>query len=54
MRALWRRLLAPLIMAAAVLTAGAPAYHAAGPAHPIPLAACPLGTNWDHITQTCH
>ena len=55
MRARWRRVLAPLIMAAAILSAGASAHLAgAAPAHHgSPLADCPPGTNWNHITQTC-
>jgi hypothetical protein len=55
MRALSRRLMAPLLMAAAALTAGpaylataAPAVHSAALAKP-----CPSGTNWDTIKQAC-
>ncbi len=55
MRALSRHFLAPLIMAAATLTAGpaylatgAPAVHSAALAHQ-----CPPGTNWDTIKQAC-
>jgi hypothetical protein len=53
MRALWRHSLAPLIMAAAVLSAAAPAqFAAAAVAHPHLYADgsghhCPPGTNWD-------
>jgi hypothetical protein len=54
MRALWRLFLVPLAVAAAVLTGGAPAHLAAAPVHhSAPLADCPAGTNWDHITMTC-
>lgn len=55
MRALSRNFLAPLIMAAAVLTAG-PAYLAAsGPvAHSAAMSkGCPAGTNWDTVLQAC-
>jgi hypothetical protein len=55
MRALSRHFLAPLIVAAAALTAG-PAYLATGaPAvHSAALARqCPPGTNWDTIKQAC-
>ena len=54
MRALWRLFLVPLAVAAAVLTGGAPGHLAAAPVHhSAPLADCPAGTNWDHITMTC-
>lgn len=54
MRALWRLFLVPLAVAAAVLTGGAPGHLAAAPGHhSAPLADCPAGTNWDHITMTC-
>jgi len=56
MRALWRHCLAPLAMAAAVLSAGVPAHlSATAPAHPSAAVFqdCPAGTNWDHITMTC-
>jgi hypothetical protein len=55
MRAFSRRLVAPLFMAAAVLTVG-PAYLATGAptVHSAALAtACPPGTNWDTIKQAC-
>lgn len=55
MRALWRRLLAPLFIAAAVVSATGLAHIAAGPSHHrAPMAACPAGTNWDAVTGTCH
>ena len=58
MRALWRYCLAPLVMAAAVFSAGASAHlGAAAAAHPTVTAltrVCPAGTNWDNLTHTCH
>jgi len=53
MRALWRRYLAPLAAAAAILSA-APAL-AAPAAHPsVALGgACPAGTNWDSTLNGC-
>jgi hypothetical protein len=57
MRALWRHRLAPLVVAAAFLSAGMSAHlAAAAPAHPSAAVFrdCPAGTNWDHIAQTCH
>jgi hypothetical protein len=56
MRALWRHSLAPLVVAAAVFSAVAPASFAAATVHPtvkIVRAACPAGTNWDNVTHTC-
>jgi len=56
MRALLRRSLAPLIVAAAVFSAVAPASVASAAAlHPGKIAprACPAGTNWDNVTHTC-
>lgn len=55
MRALSRRLMTPLLMAAAVLMTG-PAYLATAPpaVHSAALAKqCPPGTNWDTIKQAC-
>lgn len=54
MRAVWRRYLAPLATAAAILSA-APAFATAPAAHPgVALARpCPPGTNWDSIKQAC-
>ena len=58
MRALWRHCLSPVVIAAAVLSATAPAAYlaAASPAHPAAAVfrGCPEGTNWDHVTLTCH
>ena len=54
MRALWRHSLAPLIVAAAVLGSGAPAYSAvAASAAPAAVHFCPNGTHWDDVTHTC-
>jgi hypothetical protein len=56
MRALWRHILAPLLMAAAVLTTGQQLQAmTAGAAVPgaASLAICPLGTHWDNTTQSC-
>lgn len=56
MRALTRHFLAPLAMAAAILSAGVPALLHTGPAvhHAAALArGCPPGTNWDTIKQVC-
>jgi len=56
MRAFLRRSLAPLIVAAAVFSAVAPASVASAAAiHPGKIAprACPQGTNWDNATQSC-
>jgi len=58
MRALRRHYLAPLVMAAAILSAGAPAqFAAAAVAHSPHISAdgggghhCPPGTNWDGTT----
>jgi hypothetical protein len=55
MRALRRHFLAPLLMAAAVLSA-APIALAAAPAASASVAhsrACPAGTNWDSSVQAC-
>jgi len=53
MRARWRLCLAPLIMAGAILSAGAPAQFASAAAahHGISgsFHACPAGTNWDGV-----
>ena len=59
MRALTRYALAPLFIAAAFLTAGAPAAHlpaAAAAAHQVRFQPqiCPAGTSWDNILHTCH
>jgi hypothetical protein len=53
MRALWRRFLAPVIMAGAILSAGASPFLAEAAHASVPLADCPAGTNWDHVTMTC-
>jgi len=56
MRAVSRRFLAPLVMAAALLTTSTPALVNAGHAtqHTAALAhACPPGTNWDTIKHAC-
>ena len=58
MRALTRYALAPLFVAAAVLTAGAaaPASTAAAAAHQVryvPQIECPGGTSWDNILHIC-
>lgn len=57
MRAPWRRFLAPVVLAAAALSVAAPAQFAvAATVHPMvkvhPLA-CPQGTNWDNVLQSC-
>jgi hypothetical protein len=55
MRALWRRYLAPLVLAAAALSA-APAVFASAPATHAGVALatpCPPGTNWDSRLQKC-
>jgi hypothetical protein len=53
MRARWRLCLAPLIMAGAILSAGAPAQFASAAVahHGITgsFHACPQGTNWDGV-----
>jgi hypothetical protein len=54
MRAILRRYLAPLVVAAVVISAGGAAGFAAVSAHPGgSLAECPAGTNWDNVTGTC-
>lgn len=56
MRALRRAFLAPLMIAAATLSATGPAHHFGAPRHPsVAFAprACPEGTNWDHILNRC-
>jgi hypothetical protein len=58
MRAITRSRLAPLILAAAVLTTGLSAHLAmAGPTTPRTATEagpyCPGGTNWDDILQRC-
>jgi len=58
MRALTRYALAPLFVAAAFLTAGAPAHAstAAAAAHQVryvPQFDCPGGTSWDNILHIC-
>lgn len=54
MRANKPKFLAPFLLIASLAVAlGAlftPGVSHAGGA----LADCPLGTNWDHVTQTCH
>jgi hypothetical protein len=56
MRALWRRILGPLLVAATVLSAGyqiqAATAWAAMPSAASP-ALCPLGTHWDNTTHSC-
>jgi hypothetical protein len=59
MRALTRYALAPLFVAAAFLTAGAPAHASttAAAAHQVryaPQVWCPGGTSWDNILHICH
>ncbi len=59
MRALTRYALAPLFIAAAVLSAGVPAAHqaaAAAAVHQVRfvLRDCPAGTSWDNILHICH
>ena len=55
MRALVRRSLAPLIVAAAVFSAIAPAPFASAAVHQVTFIprACPAGTNWDNATHSC-
>ena len=56
MRALLRRSLAPLIVAAAVFSAVAPApFASAAAVHQVKFIprARPAGTNWDNATQSC-
>jgi hypothetical protein len=56
MRALWHRIVGPLLVAAIVLSAGYQIQAAtvgtamSGGAS---LAACPLGTHWDNTAQSC-
>ena len=51
-RPLARALLVPLIVAAALLSAGAAQMSAAHSGAAV--AACPASTNWDAATGTCH
>lgn len=57
MRAITRSRLAPLFIAAAILTTGLSAHLAVGATahHPATEAGpyCPAGTNWDDILQAC-
>jgi len=58
MRALPRYFVAPLVLAAAALFAGAPVHFAAASvAHPsvhkVLPSDCPAGTNWDDILHAC-
>jgi hypothetical protein len=56
MRAFLRGSLAPLIVAAAVYSAVAPASFASAAAvHQVTIIprACPAGTNWDNATHSC-
>ena len=57
MRALPRRILVPLTLAAAVFSACMPTqFAAAATAHPTMKYIsqdCPAGTNWDNTTQSC-
>jgi hypothetical protein len=56
MRALSRRILAPLLVAAAVFSSGQQIYMmavSAAPAGGMAVAACPFGTHWEVTTQTC-
>jgi hypothetical protein len=56
MRALTRYALAPLFVAAAVLSAGVPAAHqaaAAAAVHQVRFE-CPAGTSWDNFLHICH
>ncbi len=52
-----RNIVAPLILAAAIITAGATAQHVAAPPahHPAGLAdqICPAATNWDNVINAC-
>ena len=58
MRALLRYTLAPLAIAAAVLSAGTPAHTSAAAAAPhltkFVHLSCPEGTSWDNILHICH
>jgi hypothetical protein len=57
MRALPRRTLVLIALAAAVFTAGVPAqFAAAATTHPTGkyhFQDCPAGTNWDNVTHSC-
>ena len=55
MRAFLRGSLAPLIVAAAVFSAVAPAPFASAAVHQVKFIsrACPAGTNWDNATHSC-
>jgi hypothetical protein len=57
MRAVTRRILAPIALAAALFTIGGPVqFAAAATVHPTGKYIsqdCPAGTNWDNITQSC-
>ena len=56
MRALLRYALAPLFIAAALLSAGATAHTSAAAASHHPRVAavyCPGGTSWDNILHSC-
>jgi hypothetical protein len=56
MRALCRYFLAPLLLAIAAFSVTGPAQFAATSAHPgirVVSNACPDGTNWDGVTQSC-
>jgi len=56
MRALRRRVIGPLLVAATVLSAGyqiQAATAGAAASSGSSLAACPLGTHWDNIKQSC-
>jgi hypothetical protein len=52
MRALRRKYLAPFLLIAAIAFPVATSL-APGVSH-ASVGACPLGTNWDHVTHTCH
>jgi hypothetical protein len=55
MRAFSRRILAPLLLAATVMTGGQQLYALAASANAsTAVADCPFGTHWDVSTQTCH
>ena len=57
MRAVTRRILAPIALAAAIFTIGGPVQFASAatvhPAGKYISQDCPAGTNWDNITQSC-
>ena len=50
MRAIKLKFLAPSLLIASIAVALGAAF---APGAASSLAACPAGTNWDHVTQTC-